>query len=309
MYRFRLRWQLEPGRRISELEGPVAMQLMPGGDCELKAVAKASSRGGQHMVLRSGAFPSEQEALAAGQALCSGLLLHSLRGGYGVAIAERTPKAVLTDVGKRLLGGVRDDALGVEVFEDSGDVRFFRADMELSTGEPAHLFAERLGAAAAAVRQCDERVLVSYTLYADARFDRSSVSRFLMLVMAIEALAERPERSPRELEVLETLIGSVEGAGLDQRQAAALIDALHSLKQVSISFACRSYLAEAIEAGVVTDRDAGTHFTECYKIRGQIVHGGTTPDVGDLLTRSNRLEPTVRELLIARMEGRARPGG
>lgn len=257
------------------------------------------------MVLRSGTFPSEEEALAAGQALCRGLLLHSLRGGYGVAISEQTPKGLLTDAGKSFFGGVRDDALGVAVFEDGGEVRFFRADMDLHTGETAHLFAERLGAATAAVRRCDERVLVSYPLYADARFDRSSVSRFLMLVMAIEALAERPERSPLELEVLKTLIRSVEGAGLEQRQAAALIDALRSLKQVSISFACRSYLAEAIEAGVVTDRDAATHFTQCYKIRGQIVHGETTPDIGDLSTRSNRLEPTVRELLIARMEGRS----
>jgi hypothetical protein len=138
-----------------------------------------------------------------------------------------------------------------------------------------------------------------------SRFENSSRARFLLLVMAVEALAEQPRRSKAELDLIETLLVAITIAELSEDQRAALLSGVGMLKRVSIGHACRMYLTRSAEAGIVTDTEAVERFTRCYKIRGRIVHGGTTPSPAQLTKESNAMETTIRELLTASIEGRA----
>jgi len=83
-----------------------------------------------------------------------------------------------------------------------------------------------------------------------------------------------------------------------------LVMAIEALRYQSIGYTCRTFLRQAIVSGIVTDSDADDHFNECYRLRGRIVHRGLTPPISELTNNANRVEATVRELLLVAMEGR-----
>lgn len=310
-HRFRLRWRLEHGRTFDDLSDPISVGLLPGGaECELKAVGDESRSGGQGLALKSGPFHSADEALAAGERVLAGLLLASLRRGFGLSLNARIPAAVVTSYGKRVLAGDRfdtvyDDSYGLVVFEDVGRTGFVSAgEMALRMTGPATAFVNFWSTAVAEARPLSDRMLISYDLWASSRFENSSRARYLLLIMAVEALVEQPTRSNRELKLLDSLLKAVATAGLDHEQSAALSSGIGMLKKVSIGHSCKVFLDRLIGTTVVTDLNASAHFTQCYKMRGRIVHGGAIPPAVDLGAAANRLEQTVREVLTATIEGR-----
>jgi hypothetical protein len=97
----------------------------------------------------------------------------------------------------------------------------------------------------------------------------------------------------------------IETAGLPPDRATALKSGVGALKYQSIGHACRTFLRQAIASRILTDSDADAHFSHCYRLRGRIVHRGLTPPISELTNDANRMEPTVRQLLTAAIEGRA----
>ena len=310
-YRFRLRWRLEHGRSLEGLHQPLTVNLVPGiGDCELRPVGDESHVGGQDLALESGTFDSVEAAEAAGEKALAGLLLASVRQGFGLMIRARIPGGMITNYGKNMLAGGRfdrvyDDSYGLTVFEDTGRTGFAElSEARFLSNDPAERFVDTWSSAVTNAARWDERILVSYDLYASSRFESSSRARFLLLIMAIEALVEQPDRSESELALITRLLETITEAHLPKEQSAALLSGVGKLKRVSISYACRTYLAWSIAAKAVTDPGAADHFTMCYQIRGRIIHGGDTPSASLLTDHSNRIEKTVRELLMASIEGR-----
>jgi len=281
------------------------------GACELKSVGGETQAGGQDLALKSGPFESASEAEASGQKVLAGLVLASLRGAYGVSIQAQVPGGGVTNYGKKTLGAGRfdaifDDAYGLTIFEDPGRAAFVRiGEMRLSIAARETAFVETWSAAATAAVRWDDRTLIGYDLYASSRFENSTRARFLLLIMAIEALVEQSRRSESEVALIERLLHTINDARLPTEQSAPLLSGVGMLKNVSISHACRSHLGRSIAARIVTDPEAAEHFTACYRIRGQIVHGGATPSASQLSDHSSRMETTVRELLMAAIEGRA----
>ncbi len=310
-YRFRLRWRLEHGRSLHGLDQSLTVSIVPAGECELKSVGGQSQAGGQDLALNSGAFDSVAAAKAAGDKILAGLLLASLRQGFGLSIQTRVSRGVVTNHGKKMLAASRfdtvyDDSYGLMIFEDTGRTGFAEVGEArvLLTG-PATSFVEAWSAAASAAVGWDERILISYDLYASSRFENSSRARFLLLIMAVEALAAQSKRSESELALIDRLLKTIREAGLSTEQSAPLLSGVGKLKRVSIGHACRTYLARSVAARTVTDAGAADHFSVCYEIRGRIIHGGETPSASQLGDDSNRMERTVRELLMARIEGQA----
>jgi hypothetical protein len=157
---------------------------------------------GQDLALKSGPFDSEAAARVAGGKAVAALLLTSLRSGYAVSIQPRAPTGVVTDAGRKFfaerlgLDTVYDDSYGLTVFEEVGRTRFISAGgMRGIVGQPASAFIAAWSEAFLTAAPCNERVLLSYDLFASSRFENSSRARFRLLVMAVEALVEQAPRS------------------------------------------------------------------------------------------------------------------
>lgn len=302
-YRFRLRWTLEPGRTLQELEGP-AIILLPGiGRCEIKPMSPATESEGHSLTLIGPAFDSPEKAILQAERALGGLLVTTLRLGFAIQLQSRRPEGVITQFGMewfaQQIGGIDTvyrDRLGVTVFEERGNTRF------VSMGNPSILVTSKF-APFIAEWDCEptatlsRRNLIAYELYASSRFESSSRARFLLLVMAIEALGIQEDRLKDEQAVIAQLLEHVSTCELPEPRRTALMNGIRGLKKVSIGETCRRLVAQAIEADAVTDPNAATHFQDCYRIRGKIVHSGKTPPPSQLTNESNRLEKTVRELL------------
>jgi hypothetical protein len=261
-------------------------------------------------VVKGCGFVTESQATGAGTAALGGLLLVAARGGFGVSMADPVPPGKLYTAGKRFLAGdrfdtIHDDLYGLSTFEDVGRVGFAKMHpTEATLSGPLGSFAESWTKAIGDTRCCSLRTAISAELYASSRNANSSRARFLLVIMAFEALVVQPMRSEAELAVIDTLKGSIAASSLSEQQKTALVNGIGMLKRVSTGHTVRGYLAGAIAAGVVADGGAPAFYTECYSMRGGIVHRGAISDVADLTSRSNRLEATLREAIAGEIDGR-----
>jgi hypothetical protein len=309
---FRIRWRFDPGRTLQNFDQPLAAELPTVGLCELKIVGDKAGDVGQDLALKSGPFDSEAAARVAGEKAVAALLLTSLRSGYAVSIQPRAPTGFLFNAGRQFLAErlgldiVYDDSYGLTVFEEVGRIRLVSVGgMRGIVGQPASAFVAAWSEAFLTAASCNERVLLSYDLSASSRFENSSRARFLLLVMAVEALVEQAPRSADERALIERLLVMIEAAGLPSDRATALRSGVGALKYQSIGHACRTFLRQAIASQILTDSEADAHFSQCYRLRGRIVHRGLTPPVSELTDNADRMEATVRQLLRAAIEGRA----
>jgi hypothetical protein len=302
-YRFRLRWTLGPGRSLEDLEGPAIVSLLGIGECEIKLTQAATGGEGHSLALVGPAVGSQEVAMHQAELALGGLLVMTLRNGFAIQLQPRKPPPIITQFGmewvaQQFLGidTIYRDRLGISIFEECGHTRF------ASMGSPTISVTSKLTSFisdwnCAAETSISLRNLIAYELYASSRFESSSRARFLLLVMAVEALGCQIERPEEELAVISQLLEHVRMTGLSELRRNALMDGIRGLKKVSIGETCRRLVTQAIEIAAVTDPDAASHFRDCYRIRGKIVHSGKTPPPSQLSNESNRLEKTVRELI------------
>lgn len=303
IYRFRLHWTLEPGRTLEDLEGPAIVSLPGIGECEIKPTSTTAEGEGHSFSLVGPQASSREQAMLQAELALGGLLVMTLRLGFAVQLQPRRPPPVITQFGMEWLaqqiGGIDTvyrDRLGISVFEERGNTRF------ASMGSPAISVASKLSPFiaewnCAVSTTISLRNLIAYELYASSRFESSSRARFLLLVMAVEALGCQGNRSEEEQALIAQLLEHVRTSDLPEPRRTALMNGIRGLKKVSIGETCRRLVTQAIDAAAVTDPDAAGHFQDCYRVRGKIVHSGKTPPPSQLTHESNRLEKSVRELL------------
>lgn len=302
-YRFRLRWQFEPARSLQDFDGEKLVVFPRIGHCKIKPIAAATENDGQSLALTGPPVDSKELAMKQGEIALGALLQATLRQGYAVLLHPRRPEGVITQYGMewcaQQLGGIDSlyrDRLGITIFEERGETRF----VSMSGGVPSittefvSFFAEWTSDVSTSISL---RNLIAYDLYSSSRFESSSRARFLLLVMAIESLAKQDKRAEDEQALITQLLAIVEESALDKSRRTALKDGLRKFRNVSIGESCRILINEAFVAGVVEDPEAARHFRDCYRIRGQIVHSGKTPQPSVLSTEANRLEKTVRQLV------------
>lgn len=307
-YRFRLHWTLEPGRMLEDLVGSEVVSLLGVGECEIKVTQAGTNGEGHSLALVGPTVASPEMAAHQAERALGGLLVMTLRNGFAIQLQPRKPPPMITQYGMEWVaqqfGGIDTiyrDRLGISIFEERGCTRF------ASLGSPTISVSSKLTPFisewnCAVETSISLRNLIAYELYASSRFETSSRARFLLLVMAIEALGCQIERPEEELLIIDKLLEQVRMTELADPRRKALMDGIRDLKKVSIGETCRRLIGRAIDCAAVTDPDATSHFRDCYRIRGKIVHGGKTPPPSQLSNESNRLEKTVRELITLSLQ-------
>lgn len=121
-----------------------------------------------------------------------------------------------------------------------------------------------------------EREIVAYRLFNASMFQLFKDARFLLLIMAIEALSDYAPRSEAATAHVDVLIESTKNCpALKKEDSDSMIGALHWLKQESIKQAGKRLVAERLGDRMYAGMSATKYFSKCYDLRSSLVHGGT----------------------------------
>jgi Apea-like HEPN len=261
------------------------------------------------LALTGDGYSSHEAAFAAGQKYQSALTVALARHRIGADFGLRAPKGFVTDhglalfqqqLGQRVLNNVH----GLMVFETEPRPRFALMNASPLRGVNQEAFMTVFSTAAAARTQLTERELVAFALFNASFFRQSADSRFLLLMMAIEALLEPCRRSDSARSHVDSLIQQTKNAELPQEDKASMIGSLRWLASESISQAGRNLSKSRLGERTYNEMSAAKFFTYCYSLRSALVHGSFPyPTLDQVSSTGGQLECFVSDLLTAPILG------
>ncbi len=222
----------------------------------------------------------------------------------GADFGHRGPKGVITNAGLAMLNaqtGHRhlNDEHGPLIYESEPSPRFASAHIKRLRGVSQRHFERILSEAVKHSRQVADRERVSLDLFNASFFQNSWDSRFLMLVMAVEALLDPLRRGPEALQHVEALLQQTrESSLLSKPEKQSLLGSLKWLLCESINQAGRRLAQDQLGARVYAGKDAAAFFSHCYDLRSRMVHGKDPfPAQEEINSVSGDLEVFVSDLL------------
>jgi hypothetical protein len=230
-------------------------------------------------ILKSDGWTSEAEAHKAANKCIGALALTLVRLRIGADFGNRTPKSGFTHHGLSRLEGksgqrILNDVHGLMVYETEPPPRFVSFNVGgLMLAKSQSQFEKVFSHALALNRVLTERERLSLELFNTSFFQKSNESRFLLLIMAIEALLEPPPRSSASASHVDSLIDATHSCEqLSPEEKESLLGSLQWLRNESIrSTGCK--LAETLHGRNYMNKDAQTFFKYCYDLRSALAHG------------------------------------
>jgi hypothetical protein len=302
MFRARLRFQLEVNAAWEPTEALLTVgELADGGPWQLKRVTASSLGHGESWALTSSRMPTADAARRVGESAQMSLVRIALNRGFGVSFAARVPPGMIFDAGLQMLAGpgetVLRDQIGLQVYEDAGAVRFASLNpvRPLVTSQATNVFAQ-WHEEAAFVSEFDARVALAFDLLSSSRSESSTRARFLLLVMAVEALLDSLPRPENEVALIASFQKQVSATTLSDDSKARLISAIGNLKSESIGKAAQALMER------LGGSEAAALFKRCYRLRSSLVHGGTVVDIAVISNAAAELEPLVRTAILDRFQ-------
>jgi hypothetical protein len=290
----------------SEEEELELLRTQDGQTIRLRAGSRGTQiRQSSEIAILGGPYSSPEEATQAAERARESVVVWALRERLGVDFGDGIMRSFITDFGKkhyeRELGHpVRNDRLGIDVYESQEGLFFGAREIALALGKNAETFVDQMQQTLSAPLGLSEKQMLAAELYGASFFDVSFRSRFITLVTAVEALLDAPLRS-REIQVfVDDAKTKAKSLVADTATRQAIVSSLEWLRNDSIGQAGR-LLAERLLVDLEYDGlKAGKFFSHCYGLRSEIVHNGKTSDPTiDLLQLSNTCHAFVADLLLA----------
>lgn len=285
----------EPGERLSLL-------LLASGDLSLNEALQ--------MALIGSGYGTAEEAELAGRQFQNALMIALARVRLGADFGLRTPtSAFLTSYGLELLSKqigqpVLNDEHGLMVFPSKPDPRFQYLDPEITLGADSGEFVAAFKKSIALQPQITDRDLFAYTIFNASFFQPSADARFLLLIMAIEALLVPLPRSNEGQAHVHSLIEQTKSASLACDEIESMIGSLRWLLHESINKAGQRLATERLGNKVYADKIAADFFKYCYQLRSRLVHGiMPAPTVAEIRIVVPHLEVFVSDLLTVPILG------
>ena len=310
-YTFRIRFNRSPRDTLqteaSELSVPVP-------DERISVVLRAGQtdrkiHDSNQLVLAGEGYETEKKAMEAGLQFQTALMIALARVRIGADFGQRAAKGVVTEYGLRWLEeqiGQRalNDVHGLMVFPSEPKPRFALINVEAIRGVNSESFQRTLLASIKLQPSLGERDLLAYVLFNASFFQPTSDSRFLLLVMAIEALIEPASRSSEAQEHVDRLIEQTRSASIPEGEKNSMIGTLRWLRHESINQAGRRLASSRLDDRSYNEQSAPDFFTYCYQLRSNLVHGrfarATFEEVGNA---AGALEVFVADLLTSPILG------
>ena len=162
-------------------------------------------------------YRSENEAAVAGAAFHDALLIAFAKMRVGVDFGSRTPKGGITAYGQEVLSnqtGQRalNNVHGLMVYTSDPKPVFFEQKASFVIGRAIQSFDKLYFSTLKPV--LSDRDRLALTLYHASYFQPTADTRFLVLVMAIEALIEPGPKSAAAIEYVDRFIDDINGSSL-----------------------------------------------------------------------------------------------
>lgn len=320
---FRLRGNICAGSAIASDESELVLASVADGD-DLDVILKRADGVGplsqaRRIAVVGRAFDDEASATEAGKRW-RGLVETAFSAmRLAVDFGDRAAKGFVTKIGLEMASDaledtpVLNDVHGLMIYNDEPKPRLLSIGPATATRSPDG------SAVIRTVREAMRRNImrteeehVAYDLFS-ASFNTAGVvdARFVMLMMAVEAMLVQEARSAEAVALVEELRGTVEASTLPPGDKASLLAGMAYLHQESISKSGRR-LAKTLgnqprytlgPDGKGQDKPVD-FFQDCYSMRSSLVHGeGERPSYTDVSHRGANLEVFVADLLSIGLDG------
>ena len=304
-YTFRIRFNRAPSNTIQTNETQIELPTPePGVSLSLRASSPGKSlKDAERWALIGEGYKTEAEASDAGIRIQVALMLALARLRLGADFGYRTPRGAITKYGlehfERQLGArVLNDVHGLSVYRSDPKPRFMEFKTSPVIWKSHESFLSTLTEAVALRRRLTDRERVPFHLFAASFFQPTVDGRFLLLVMAVEALIEPAPKSAEAVACVDLFMKQIEELALEQDEKKSLTGSLRWLKDESINQAGRRLAKEHLSAKVYDGKVASSFFSHVYALRSSLVHG-KVPAFEEISHAVAPLEQFVSDLLAA----------
>lgn len=233
------------------------------------------------LVFKSDGWSTEEEAECAANKYINALMLTLAKLRIGADFGKRGSKSIFTNAGLDLLSGnsevrVLNDTHGLMLYESNPQPLFASMHTSVERDVPKEHFEKAFSYAINSSIDLTKKEKISFELFNASFFQKTTDTRFLLLVMAIEALLNPSERNSAAKEHVSKLIAETENNPLlSQDEKKSLIGSLKWLYNQSINQAGRELARRIIGEKKYADKSPEAFFSHCYSIRSRLVHGAS----------------------------------
>lgn len=233
----------------------------------------------EYLILKGTGHDSQEAAWQAAE-ICRDFFTLALAGVRIAAdFGDRAPKSGFAKAGLAMLERehgktVKDDVLGVSVFETSLDPIFASFKGNVVIGKNPEQFKALFKRAAKQGSALEDRERLAFDIFSSSFFEPSRDAQLMLLVTSIEVILDvepRPRSSQKHVEQLIDI--TVGNEDLDQAERESLLGALRWLANESIGQAGRRIAGERLGDHEYDGDNASRFFSRAYGIRSRLVHG------------------------------------
>lgn len=253
------------------------------------------------LTVRGSRYPSVESAVAASERWRDRIerafaALHVPADfGERKAFSSWTSPEVLNRRSEFLGARVMNEVHGVTVFPDGESVYFLSASG--SGYAPRSAGSLRYALVVPSNRREYPHQRLAFDLFNHGVLAKSPDAKFVLLMMAVEALMTTFDRSDRVHRVVEDLRAVLLKADLDAAERDALLSHVGQAKRASFRQQGER-LAESLGERRYGAMSPAAFFTHCYKLRGRLVHGDADrPAQGELTRLGAHLRRFVGDLI------------
>jgi hypothetical protein len=304
-YTFRIKFNRAPSSPILTDASEIQLPAPEAGIClSLRAMSNKSLKDAEQWALFGEGYKSETDARDAGNRFQDTLILAFGKLLLGVHFGTRPKRGLrLAHVESKPPGKAFLDVDGLSVYPSDPNLLF----VNLSGGPFVTVTSpDRFQAAfRSALEQgrpltCRERI--AFNLFSASYFQPKDDTRFLLQIMAVEALIEQEPKSDEAIAYVTDFIAKINASPLADHEKSSLIGSLGLLQKESITQAGRRLATRILGQKLYNGKPAPTFFSDAYSLRGALVHGDL-PEPEAISRISTHMELFVSDLLTIPLLG------
>lgn len=269
----------------------------------LSSLEKNSSiKQSNHLIIKSSGWSSEAEASAAAEKYLDIFRVCFAKLRLGVDYGRNLPKSLFTNYGLAWLTQqtgherILNDTYGIMVYETNPSPRFVTMQADAVIGTSREQLLRVFDFVLQQPILLSPRERLSIDVFNASFFQKSEDVRFLLLVMAIEALLESERRSANALGHVEKLIEITnETKELTINEKESLRGSLLWLKNQSINCQGQKIAKDRLGSKLYSGKSPEGFFCYCYHLRSRLVHG----DISDAVTKEIRSVVATLEVFVS----------